>query len=273
MRQPYSQYAEPEEEFALVGEERDELYARPDRRLPTIFVTMLVMALFAGGLYFAYVQGTHHAAGGAKTEGGVPLIRADTGPTKIKPDQPGGMAIPDQNVSVYNEKPGVPAVEKLLPSAEKPMPRPAPPPPSAAASAPSDAAAPAPQPAPAQVAVAPPPAPVAPIKPKPEAAAKPASAKAEAAKPEAAKAEAGGGPVKLHLGSLRTPDAAREEWQRLKHDNPDLLGKLTAVAVRSDLGDKGIYYRIEAGPVSDRGAAAKLCDELKRRNFGCILGR
>ena len=43
------------------------------------------------------------------------LIRADDRPMKIKPDQPGGMPVPDQNVSVYDQKLGAAAVEKLLP--------------------------------------------------------------------------------------------------------------------------------------------------------------
>jgi hypothetical protein len=77
----------------------------------------------------------------------------------------------------------------------------------------------------------------------------------------------------LRLASLRSPEAAREEWARLKRENSDLLGSLTAVAVRTDLGDQGIYYRIQAGSFGDAAAAEKLCGELKRRKLGCILAR
>ena len=69
------------------------------------------------------------------------------------------------------------------------------------------------------------------------------------------------------------PDAARDEWTRLKQENADLLGKLSGVAVRTDLGDKGVYYRIQAGSFGDAAAAERLCGELKRRNLGCILAR
>ena len=65
-------------------------YSRPDRRLPMIFLTVLAMAVFAGGLWFAYVQGTRHPAVAGPGDA-VPLIRADERPTKVKPDQPGGM--------------------------------------------------------------------------------------------------------------------------------------------------------------------------------------
>src|ERR1044071_6803374 len=62
-------------------------------------------------------------------------------------------------------------------------------------------------------------------------------------------AEPAAGMVQVRLGSLRTPEEAREEWQRLKRENADLLGKLKANAVSGDLGGKGIYYPIQAGAV------------------------
>src|SRR5579862_4220503 len=125
MRQTYSEYDDRDEGIGLVGEDRADEFSRPDRRLPTMLLTVFAMALFAGGLWFAYVEGTRHAAVTAPGDA-VPLIRADEHPAKVKPDQPGGMAIPDQNVSLYNEKPGTAPVEKLLPAAEQPMPRPTP---------------------------------------------------------------------------------------------------------------------------------------------------
>jgi cell division septation protein DedD len=255
MRQALGEYDDRDDGYGLVGEERtDELPAR-DRRLPMLLLTVFAMALFAGGLYFAYVAGTHHPAGTTRGEG-VPLIRADEHPTKVRPDQPGGMTIPDQNVSLYNEKAGGPPVEKLLPAPEQPMPRPTPPPP-----APDSTAA----------ASSPAPAPGAPAAGAPSAPASQPTAGATARQPAQAAGRAG--PFQLRLGSLRTPEAAREEWAKLKRENPDLLGKLTAVAVRTDLGDKGIYYRIQAGSFGEAAAAERLCSELKRRNLGCILAR
>jgi hypothetical protein len=266
MRQNFSQFRDHNEGLELVGEDRAEEFSRPDRRLPAMLLTVLAMALFAGGLWFAYVQGTRHPAVTAQGDG-VPLIRADERPTKVKPDQPGGMTIPDQNVSLYNEKPGGAQVEKLLPAPEQPMPRPGP--------AAGQAASPAPSPVPATPLQAPPhPAAKAAAKVAPQPAA-PASAHAKQAVPTPAASTPAGkaSAVQVQLASLRSPEAAREDWARLKRDNPDLLGKLTAVAVRTDLGDRGIYYRILAGSFGDAAAAEKLCSELKRRNLGCILAR
>jgi len=153
MRQPASHYPDSfyeqqEDDYGLTGEQRPDdrrqEYARRDRRLPAILLTVAVMALFAGGLWFAYVQGTKHLPAVTAQRDGVPLLRADDRPTKVKPEQPGGMKVPDQNVSLYNEKPGGPPVEKLLPQPEQPMPRPAPPPEPPASQASPQPAVPAP---------------------------------------------------------------------------------------------------------------------------------
>src|SRR5216684_1361108 len=206
MRQTFSEYHDPDERLGLVGEDRADEYARPDRRLPMMLLTVAAMALFAGGLWFAYVQGTRHPAVSAPADA-VPLIRADERPTKVKPDQPGGMAIPDQNVSLYNERSGGAPMEKLLPAAEQPMPRPAPAGKETAAPAPPAASPPA-----AASPAAPQPAASPPAKPAAKLAAQPA-AKAAPPKPAAlvqsAVAPAGKGtPVRVQLGALNSPEAA-----------------------------------------------------------------
>ena len=276
MRQPLSQYEdEPGYPPGLVADERAEDYGEPPRRrLPMALLTMAVMTIFAGGLYVAYLAGARHAS-----NGGVPLIRADQGPVKVKPEQPGGMDVPDRDKLVYNEKPGGPPVERLLPPPEQPEPRPT------APREPPQAAAPpaAPAPGPAAASGAPSPAPVAaaaaPPRPKRPAAdqqqtsaATPASAKPLAVPTPVPQGTKGLG-LRIQLAALRTPEAARDEWNRLKRENSDLLGKLSAVAVRADLGDKGVFYRIQAGPFADQGTAEKLCGELKRRKLGCTIAR
>jgi hypothetical protein len=72
---------------------------------------------------------------------------------------------------------------------------------------------------------------------------------------------------------VRSEDAARQEWERVKRKNADLLGTLSATPIRSDLGDKGVYYRIQTGPVADQAAAERICSELKQRSVGCIVAR
>lgn len=268
---PDSLYDQREDDYGLVGEERpgqyQQEYPRRDRRLPAILLTVAVMALFAGGLWFAYVQGTKHAPVATAQRDGVPLLRADDRPIKVKPEQPGGMKVPDQNVSLYNDKPAGTQVEKLLPQPEQPMARPAPMPEPAP---PAAAAAPVVPPAPATAAVKPTAKTAA--EPKPSAPPKPAATAAKNPAPAVAE-RAGNGRIEVRLASVRTPESAREEWARLKRENADLLGNLRANAVPVDLGEKGLYYRIQAGPFADAAAAGRLCAELKKRNHGCILAR
>ncbi len=252
---------DPNRRPELFADTRDEeARARPRRVLATA-LALLVMGLFGGGLWFAYVQGTRHAGGGGDAVGGgIPLIRADERPTKVKPEKPGGMEIPDRDKLIYS--PTRPVVEHLLPPPEKPLPRPAPPP-----------SSPSPQreqpPATASSTPASPPAP--PPAAIPQAASPGKPPPAQAAPPKTAATGAGG--ARLQLGSVRSEDGARQEWERIKRKNADLLGTLSATPIRADLGDKGIYYRILTGPVADQAAAERICSELKQRSVGCIIAR
>ncbi|HEX7970398.1 MAG TPA: SPOR domain-containing protein [Stellaceae bacterium] len=235
---------------------------------------MLVIAVAAGvvvglaGVWALYPSGKRTVA---STE--VPLLRADEQPTKKRPSDPGGMEIPEQDSIVLNRS--EPKVEQLLPPPETPMARPAPAEPPAPAPGPG-AATPAPSSAqpgsePPSSAAAPAPAPPAP----PAAAAPPAPT--PSAPERTARAAAPPPPVpagkgyRLQLGSVRTPDRAKAEWERLKREQGDLLGSLAFTAARADLGERGIFYRIQAGPIADAAAAERQCNELKRRGVGCIL--
>jgi hypothetical protein len=257
---------------------------KPRGRLRRPAIAIVAIAVLAGLLWFAYGQGPKHAPGE------VPLIRADDTATKSRPNQPGGMAIPDQDKLAYDQGHGQPQVEKLLPAPETPLPRPvaappesdntatnlptgsvgAPPilpagvtPPQPAASV--VAAAPASSPPPVAAAVAPAPAPAVTTAP-----AKPPAA---APKPSVKVAAAATGGFRLQVGAMRSDDIAKQEWERIKAANKDLLGNLSATWPRVDLGAKGVFYRIQTTPIADAATADRLCNELKQRNVGCIIVR
>jgi cell division septation protein DedD len=257
------------------------------------------MAGFAGGLWYAY------AHLGSRSPADAPLIRADDKAMKIRPEQPGGMAIHDLDKRVYDMGRAPPQVEKLLPPPETPLPRPVAPPaaPSAEAGAAAEASTPGPvdtpppvTAAPPQVAAAPPPVIAAPSTPPPlaapQAAAPPPVAeppaiaapaappaaqtaapppKAAASAPPAPHPAAASGGYRLQLAALHSADAAKQAWDRLKQANKDLLGRYNAIWPRADLGERGVYYRVQAGPIADGAAAERLCGELRHRNIGCIL--
>jgi hypothetical protein len=276
---------DPEERTELYADQREEEYAPRPRRLLRVAGALIVMGVFAGGLWFAYVEGVRHA--GLSGGGDIPLIRADTRPMKVKPENPGGMQIPDRDMLIYGQQ--RPQVEHLLPPPEQPMARPAPPPPSPPPSRPQvqPAAMAPPAASPAASDETGPPGPAATMLPAPSASAQPPLSPAAAAAARelapipvsnpavlgARAAATKAGTLRLQLGAVRSETEARANWERLKRQNADLLGKLSAVAIRADLGDKGVYYRIQAGPVADPSTADRICGGLRQRRLACIIVR
>lgn len=256
-----------------------------NRRLLLPLGAVGLLLLFVLVAWYAYVSGARSGAGGP-----VPLVQADATPFKMRPEQPGGMEIPHQDKLVFERlNPGTAGsgVERLMPGPEQPLPRPEPPveavapepaplpiqpepsvdpdvppaypsvaageepPPVMAPPAPVQAApapvAPAPAPAPAQTATLPPPAPP-------------------------AQAAPSGRQVRLQIASVRSEAVARQEFQRLQRRFPSELGSLGLAVVRADLGDRGIFFRIHAGPV-DEGRAGSICQALKAQSVGCLIVR
>ncbi|HLG88949.1 MAG TPA: SPOR domain-containing protein [Alphaproteobacteria bacterium] len=265
---------------------------------PALVVTAATVA-FGGVLWYAYQEGRSTSASGEP-----PLIKADQGPVKVKPDQPGGENIPFQDSTVYdrlgqNGNGKQPPMEKLLPPPETPvqLPQPAPapqsPPQSAPAAAPpanTDAAALAPKAEGLPVVVT---TGVQPAAPQPEAKPSPAQssappsaanqadpigalAAAALAKPEISKNAAAtpnatlSSSYRIQLSAVRTEEAVAPEWARLKRHFPDLLSSLKMEATKSEVPGKGTFYRIEAGPLDLNGAKAA-CEHVKAQGVGCFV--
>lgn len=264
------------------------------RRLITSLVVLLAVGGFVGIVWHAYNQGK---SGGA--DGVVPVLKAEDGPTRVRPDQPGGMDVPNQDKLIYDRlapggQIGAPQIERLLPPAEAPVarpqapvaPAPVPAPQAPVGAAPTDlqppplgerqvTTAPTPQAVPSQ-----PPIPVAP--PAPSQAVPPAQApqqQAQVTRPTPAPAAAPAptqqaaipsGAARIQLAAVRSVDAAQKEWARIQNANRDILGGMSMNVVTADLGERGIYYRIQAGPAAD---ANDVCTKLKARNVGCIVVR
>jgi len=244
-----------------------------------------VFIVFSGLIVYAYNKGKE--AGGGDTP---PIIKAGPAPYKLRPVRPGGMQVPNRDKEVYSRIEGAPdrpLVERLLPPAETPLAptavAPAAPPPTALA--PTVAVLPAPTLAPPRS--KPPAAPGAPAATAPTPAPATASAKLAAVGPPnptkkpavnarrvAKIAPASGGDYRIQLASLRSPDAVERTWKRFVASHPGLLGGLRLTVVRRDLGSgKGVYYRLQAGPLPDAVAARDLCARLKRRKLNCLVVR
>lgn len=276
----------------------DDRPVRPARKgsgLPlrgiTVGIAMAALTVFGGLIGYTYFS---HSGG---VSGPVPLIKADTRPMKTAPENPGGMEVPNQDKEIYaridrNAPQGQqPRVERLLPPPESPMPRPRPPaappplepeipaspslepPPNAVevpqppAAAPPRAAAPAPVPAP------PPAKPAAPTPAPQQQAQAPRAAPVAPPPPQAVAPSAGGARYRIQLAALRTNEDATREWDKLRRAHMELLGPLSLNVVRADLGDRGTFYRIQAGPLADERAAKDLCHKLAEKKVGCLVVR
>lgn len=214
---------------------------------------------------------------GGRTPAQLPLIEADEGPTKQRPEDPGGLAIPNQDKLVYEALDGNSAeetVERLLPAPEEPLPQPESTPEPAVEVEP-----PAPVPETAEPSSAPelplaeisdessedfqaeviPPTPA--PEPIPEAVPEP--------EPVAAT-----GTYLVQIASFRKIDDADAAWRRLVKANRDLLSHYTARVERADLGaELGVFYRLRVGPMANEPAAKTLCAKLKTRNVDCLIVR
>ena len=81
-----------------------------------------------------------------------------------------------------------------------------------------------------------------------------------------------GSTYRVRLAAYRSLGNSRKGWDILRKANPDLFQDLEPSLHRIDLGPKkGIFYRLEAGPLADRTAAGALCTALKARKFDCLV--
>ncbi|URK18636.1 SPOR domain-containing protein [Thalassospira sp. GO-4] len=272
----------------------------------TVFFGLAVVAGGLGGAgYWFYHQGQP-----IQDDGKLPILLPDPSPIKIRPDDPGGMEVPHRNTTVYDQlndvdpdanvvlqelpdMPRAPEVIRSQPATGETVEVPvadnaqsetgeggdSPTVEGNAVSASNDAARPNNAPA-AEPSVN------APEISEPEltdaqkaiAAATARETKAAPAKPASGDTPASANAVstndfRIQLASVRDENGAAAEWKRLSSKNKDLLGSLQMFVQRTDLGDKGVFYRLQAGPLADATAAEKLCGDLKQRNVGCLIVR
>ncbi len=307
-------------------------------RALTVFVAVFALLAFGGVVWYAYDQGRR--IGG---EAAAPLIKADPAPTKIRPEEPGGLTVPNRDKLVFDRLPGAgrdtARVERLLPPPETPVPPPVPatppapvveatrPPPvsvagvvaadigggstesgSGTVETPTVAVPPPPPPVvasrpaaipPARIETPPPPppnpqatdqtvspkAPVATAAPAPAAPAPPSApvtvqpqapaATATVVAPVPAPAPpppAVGGPFNIQIAALRDRTSAEAEWARVVRRFPAELEGLSLTIKEVDLGDRGIFHRVQGGSLPEARARA-LCATLSAGGQACLVVR
>jgi cell division septation protein DedD len=78
---------------------------------------------------------------------------------------------------------------------------------------------------------------------------------------------AGGSGFKIQIASVKSAAGAEQTWSILLKDFPDILGGLDHSVRQVDLGaEKGIWYRLYAGPIGSRADAQALCGQYKAKS-------
>jgi hypothetical protein len=240
-------------------------------RLWPVAAGAAVLVLLGGTTWIVYDAVVADTGSGV-----VPYITAEPGPEKIRPQDAGGMDVPNQDISVYNEltgSPEAPEAEVLLPPPEAPLSPPAPAEESAAIESAEIPSVPAPLPEADPTAASSDEhagaATAAPDDP-PSPAASAAADTEPAAGEEPVQAAVAAGAFRIQLAAVKSQDAARLGWQKMTKAYPDILGPLTLNVVKVDRAS-GALYRLQAGPFADRGTAEAACGKLKQKRQDCLV--
>ncbi len=252
-------------------------------RLPLLIVAgLVVLAAFAGVVWLAYNQGVERGTAGTSR-----IIAPPEGPIRTEPapsvnqnaladaqiyNTPATPEQTAQNSRLAPAAPVTPPAAITPPAGNTPRVRPA------TDVAPTPAAPPAPTPAPARPAATPPA--VAQVAPPPPAPARPAAAPApapaivaQAAPPPPAPAAAppAARGFFLQLGAYENEMLAQSGWRTFQTRYSQIAGSLGQDIQRADLGARGIWYRLRAGPFADRASAVTACEKLKEIGGNCFV--
>lgn len=77
--------------------------------------------------------------------------------------------------------------------------------------------------------------------------------------------------IRIQLAAVKTAEEAQKEWSRLQKSLGDTLTGLSLTVEGVDLGAKGIFQRIQAGPFQDKAAAAAKCEAIKALKQDCLV--
>jgi SPOR domain len=75
----------------------------------------------------------------------------------------------------------------------------------------------------------------------------------------------------VQVSSQRSDEDARASYQILQAKYPTLLGSYLPMIYRSDLGDKGVFYRAAVGPFQTPEEASRFCGDLKTAGGQCVV--
>lgn len=250
--------------------------AKPKRRGFLLLILMVLIVSGAGAGWYYYGDQLM-----GKNKGHLPVIHAAEGPVKLRPKTPGGMSIPYRDKLVYDRMNGIvpePRIERLLPMPEIPKKLQA-----RVAESKPEVEVQIPKSLAKQKGLEPSKVELKKVPkktheptvtvnhdmiPKPI---YPDSTKAETPPPGMVVSKR---TYQIQIAAVRSQNRAESEWARLIKKHGDLLDGYTLNIIRADLGsDKGVFFRLRAGPISGEDVAQALCQKLAKRKIGCLIVR
>ncbi|WP_040675758.1 SPOR domain-containing protein [Nitrobacter sp. Nb-311A] len=88
-----------------------------------------------------------------------------------------------------------------------------------------------------------------------------------------APAAASTGGYVVQVSSQRNEADAQASFRVLQGKFPSMLGSRTPLIKRADLGARGVYYRAMVGPFGSSGEASRFCGSLKSAGGQCVVQR
>lgn len=75
----------------------------------------------------------------------------------------------------------------------------------------------------------------------------------------------------IQLGTFPNEQEATKAWQNVRENNGDILGDSKTKITKSDLGDNGIFYRLQSGPLNSESDAREICKAMNEREQNCFF--
>jgi cell division septation protein DedD len=79
------------------------------------------------------------------------------------------------------------------------------------------------------------------------------------------------GDYAIHLESAGSESSVQSSWDQLRATYPAQIADKSLLVREVDLGDRGVFYRILAGPFADASAADTACRKLEGLGQYCAV--
>lgn len=76
---------------------------------------------------------------------------------------------------------------------------------------------------------------------------------------------------KVQLGSYKSENDVTTNWKRIKKKYPSLLSGADLYMQKADLGSKGVFYRLQVGRFKKESEVRNICQKLTEKKQGCFV--